>query len=76
MTEDNLKPQSPTDTNNVLAVRACRNCQHSKLQFETDLYCMNSECDKEFSNDPICDNYMGVVEPNDECKLFVPLHDR
>jgi len=59
--------------NRVLAVRACRNCKHSEIKFETDLYCMNSECDEEFSNDPECDNYMGVVDPNDECKLFESL---
>ena len=64
---------TPTNANNVLAVRACRNCKHSEIQFKTDLYCMNPECDEEFSNDSECDNYMGVVNPNDECKLFEPL---
>ena len=34
---------------------------------------MNTECDKEFSNDDECDNYMGVVGKNDACKLFEPL---
>jgi hypothetical protein len=35
-----------------------------------DLYCMNGQCDVEFSNDKNYDNYMGIVDDNDFCKLF------
>lgn len=50
--------------------KSCVNCKFSELQFEKDIYCMNSECDIEFSNESECDNYMSVVQPSDVCKLF------
>lgn len=52
--------------------RICKNCKHSELMFSEpeDRYCMNSLCDIEFSNDKDCDNYSGIVEDNDSCKLF------
>ena len=75
MTETNINQaqESGRKINPVLAVRACRICKHSEIQFKTDLYCMNSECDEEFSHDSECDNYMGIVNPDDECRLFEPL---
>jgi hypothetical protein len=50
----------------------CKNCKHCELMFskQEDRYCMNSQCDIEFSSDKDCDNYMGIVEDNETCKLF------
>jgi len=52
--------------------KICKNCKHSVPVFHhpKDLYCMNGHCDIEQSNDEECDNYMGIVEDNDSCKLF------
>ena len=52
--------------------KICKNCKHSKIMFSEpkDRYCMNGQCDIEHSNDEDCNNYMGIVEDNDSCKLF------
>ena len=52
--------------------KICKNCKHSEFMFSEpeDLYCMNSECDIEFSTDEDCDNYTVIVQDNDSCKLF------
>jgi hypothetical protein len=56
--------------NNIGSI--CKNCRFVEEMHlaPKDLICMNSECDIEFSKDLDCDNYMGVVEPNETCKLF------
>ena len=51
----------------------CKNCIHRELVEiggEIETYCYNPDCDIEYSEDEECDNYMGVVEDNDSCKLF------